>query len=179
MPAKIGGAGRCGVAVADEEERGVGDLLQPGVGHLEDADLGGRPEAVLHRAEQAEMLAGVALEIEHRVDHVLDHARAGDLPVLGDVADEHDCVAPLALAKRISACTEVRTCVTVPGALSAMSVHSVWIESMTTRSTGGPACSVARMSSTCVSAASATGASRRPRRSARSRICPIASSPET
>ena len=36
------------------------------------------------------MLAGVAFEIEHRVDHVLDHARPGDLPVLGDVADEHD-----------------------------------------------------------------------------------------
>ena len=25
------------------------------------------------------MVAGLALEIEHRVDHVLDHARAGDL----------------------------------------------------------------------------------------------------
>ena len=32
----------------------------------------------------------VALEIEHRVDHVLDDARAGDLAVLGDVADEDD-----------------------------------------------------------------------------------------
>ena len=29
-----------------------------------------------------------ALEREHRVDHVLDHARAGDLAVLGDVADQ-------------------------------------------------------------------------------------------
>jgi hypothetical protein len=36
------------------------------------------------------MVAAFALEIEHRVDHVLDHARAGDLAVLGDVADEHD-----------------------------------------------------------------------------------------
>ena len=30
----------------------------------------------------------VALEGDDRVDHVLDHARAGDLAVLGDVADE-------------------------------------------------------------------------------------------
>ena len=31
-----------------------------------------------------------ALERQHRVDHVLDHAGAGDLAVLGDVADEND-----------------------------------------------------------------------------------------
>jgi len=29
-----------------------------------------------------------ALERQHRVDHVLDHPRAGDLTVLGDVADQ-------------------------------------------------------------------------------------------
>ncbi len=34
--------------------------------------------------------AAFALEREHRVDHVLDHAGAGDLAVLGDVADEDD-----------------------------------------------------------------------------------------
>ena len=31
-----------------------------------------------------------AFEIEHRVDHVLDDARAGDLAFLGDMADQHD-----------------------------------------------------------------------------------------
>ena len=36
------------------------------------------------------MVAAFALEIEDGVDHVLDHARAGDLAVLGDVADEDD-----------------------------------------------------------------------------------------
>ena len=35
-------------------------------------------------------MAAVALEIEHGVDHVLDHLGAGDLPVLGDVAYEHE-----------------------------------------------------------------------------------------
>ena len=36
------------------------------------------------------MVAAFALEIEHGVDHVLDDARAGDLALLGDVADQHD-----------------------------------------------------------------------------------------
>ena len=31
----------------------------------------------------------VALEVEHHVDEVLEHPRAGDRAVLGDVADEH------------------------------------------------------------------------------------------
>ena len=35
-------------------------------------------------------MAALALEVEHGVDHVLDDARAGDLAVLGDVADEDD-----------------------------------------------------------------------------------------
>jgi hypothetical protein len=54
------------------------------------------------------MVAAFALEREHGVDHVLDDARSGDLPVLGDVADEHGR-APCFLAKRISACAEPRT----------------------------------------------------------------------
>ena len=34
-------------------------------------------------------MAAVAFEIQHRVDHVLQHARTGDGAVLGDVADQH------------------------------------------------------------------------------------------
>src|SRR3546814_3064801 len=66
----------------------VGDLLQPCVGHLEDADLVGRAEAVLHRPQDAEVVAAVALEGEHGVDHVLQHLGAGNEPLLGHVADE-------------------------------------------------------------------------------------------
>ena len=40
-------------------------------------------------------MRAVAFEREHRVDHVLDHARAGDLAVLGDMADQHDAGAGL------------------------------------------------------------------------------------
>ena len=86
--------------------------------------------------------------------------------------------APDFLANRISACAEARTCVTVPGADSTVSVHMVWIESITISRGTVPSDSVETMSSTEVSAASCTGASARPSRSARSRTCATASSPE-
>jgi hypothetical protein len=82
------------------------------------------------------------------------------------------------LAKRIRAWAEARTWVTVPGADSTVSVHMVWIESITTRRGVGPSDKVAMMSSTEVSAASCTGAPARPRRAARSRTWATASSPE-
>ena len=37
------------------------------------------------------MVGAVALEARHGIDHVLDDARTGDLPVLGDVADKDQC----------------------------------------------------------------------------------------
>ena len=87
--------------------------------------------------------------------------------------------APLDLAKRISAWLAVRTWVTLPGADSTASLHSVWIESRMTSFGGSPEASVATMSSTSVCAASCTGASVSPSRPARSRICSVNSSPET
>ena len=78
----------------------------------------------------------------------------------------------------MSVCAEPRTWVTVPGADSIMSVHMVWIESMMTRRGVLPSDSVAMMSSTEVSAAISTLASPRSSRSARSRTCATASSPE-
>ena len=62
----------------------------------------------------------------------------------------------------MSACAEPRTWVTVPGADSTVSVHIVWIESMTIRRGVLPSERVAMMSSTAVSAASSTAASRKP-----------------
>ena len=76
MPANTAVPGRGRVAPAEEQRGGVGDLRQAELGHLEHADLVGRPEAVLHGAQDAEMVAAVALEREHGVDHVLDDARA-------------------------------------------------------------------------------------------------------
>ena len=73
-------------------------------------------------------MRAVALEREHRVDHVLDHARAGDLAVLGDMADEDHRRAASAWRSGSAPAREPRTCVTVPGADSTVSVHMVWIE---------------------------------------------------
>ena len=86
--------------------------------------------------------------------------------------------APLALAKRISACADPRTWLTVPGADSIAPLHIVWIESITTSLGLSPELRVATMSSTPVCAANCTGAWLRPSRSARSRTCDVDSSPE-
>ena len=67
---------------------GLRTSLQPLFGHREHADLVRRAEAVLDRADDAETAAGIAFEIEHRVDHVLEDARTGDQALLGDVADQ-------------------------------------------------------------------------------------------
>ena len=56
--------------------------------HLEDADLVGRAEAVLQRAERAVGALALALEREHAVHEVLEHARAGERALLRHVADE-------------------------------------------------------------------------------------------
>ena len=66
---------------------------------------------------------------------------------------------------------------TVPGAPSIWSECMVWIESITNRAGGGMPDSVVRMSRTDVAEASAIGAPARPRRSARIRTWPAASSP--
>ncbi len=57
--------------------------------HAKDADLLGVAEAVLVRAQDA-VLAAVAFEVEHGVDHVLEQTRPGDGAVLRDVADQED-----------------------------------------------------------------------------------------
>src|SRR6266851_4493850 len=89
-PGEDGGAADIVAALGEEESGGVRHLGEPGIGHLEDADLVRRPEAVLDRAQDAKLVAALALEIEHGVDHVLEHARSGDDALLGDVADEDD-----------------------------------------------------------------------------------------
>ena len=67
---------------------GSGTPTRPGAGHLEHAELVRRAEAVLDRAQDAVGVVAVALELEHAVDEVLEHARAGDRAVLRHVADE-------------------------------------------------------------------------------------------
>ena len=73
----------------DEQAGRVGDRGDAVGAEVEAADLVDRAEAVLHRPHHPEPRVAVALEVQHHVDEVLEHARAGDRAVLGDVADEH------------------------------------------------------------------------------------------
>ena len=72
--------------LADEARAGVEDLDEAALAHLEDADLVGRAEAVLQRAQRAVGALALALELQHAVDEVLEHARAGQRALLGHVA---------------------------------------------------------------------------------------------
>jgi hypothetical protein len=71
-----------------EQRRRVLDVAEATLLHLEDADLVGRTEAVLDGAEEPHAAVPVALEVEDRVDDVLEDARSRDRPLLGDVADQ-------------------------------------------------------------------------------------------
>ena len=83
------GAGDLRRVVLDEEAGRVGDRGDAVGGEVEAAHLVDRAEAVLHRADHPEARVAVALEVQDHVDEVLEDPRAGDRPVLGDVADEH------------------------------------------------------------------------------------------
>ena len=74
--------------VLPKSSDGIGHADQPLAGHLEDADLVRRAEAVLDGPQDPVLVVAVALELEHAVDEVLEHARAGDGAVLRHVADE-------------------------------------------------------------------------------------------
>ena len=133
---------RRGARLGDEARRRVDDLDQAAGAHLEDADLAGRAEAVLERAQGAEAALALALEEEHAVDQVLEHPRAGDRALLGHVADEdHRAVEPLRDLHdpRPPPRGPGRPS---PGAPVMPSACSVWIESIT-QASGRSASSVA------------------------------------
>src|SRR6266513_2143058 len=91
-PGSLQGAGHGGTDLAfraaSGQLRGLWDADEPGTGHLEHSELVRRPEAVLHRTENPVRVVAVALELEHAVDEMLEHARTGDGAVLGHMADE-------------------------------------------------------------------------------------------
>ena len=82
------GAGDFAGALRHEQARGVGHFHQPRLLHLKNPQLMGGAEAVLDGAQQPEGVAPVALEVEHRIDEMLQHHGAGDGAFLGDVADQ-------------------------------------------------------------------------------------------
>ena len=78
---------------------------------------------------------------------------------------------------RISSNEQARTWLTVPGAESIVSIHMVWMESITTMAASAAASSAAPMSRTLMVAASSSCASASPSRRARSRTWSMDSSP--
>jgi len=73
-----------------EDRARVRNALEAFLGHREHADLVDRAEAVLDGAHEAKTRVRVALEVQHRVDDVLEHARAGERAFFRDMADQHD-----------------------------------------------------------------------------------------
>ncbi len=84
-----GGAGT-GLALFGEEAGAVGDFIEATCAHFEEADFHGGSEAVLDAPEDTMLVVAIAFEGEDDVDHMFEHARAGDFAFLGDVADEDD-----------------------------------------------------------------------------------------
>ena len=72
----------------EEDRRRIGHFAQALFQHGEHAQLVHRAEAVLEGTQHTEPAARFALEIQHRVDHVLEHARTGDTAFLRHVADQ-------------------------------------------------------------------------------------------
>src|SRR5690606_37777922 len=79
-------AARLAVALAEKEGGRVRHFGKTHLAHFEDADFVRGSEAVFHRAQDAELVSPLALEIENAIDHVLDDARARDLAVLRHMA---------------------------------------------------------------------------------------------
>ncbi|MNN10635.1 hypothetical protein D3C81_1235650 [compost metagenome] len=78
------------LGTVEEDRRRVRDLFKATVGHAEDAQFVDRAKAVLDRPQKAQAAIGLALEIEHGIDHVLQHPRPSQRALLGDVADQED-----------------------------------------------------------------------------------------
>jgi len=85
-----GHRGTCGLldALLEEHLGRICHLDHPPVGHLKDAHLVSGAKAVLDAAQQAIAVKPLALQVQHRVDDVLQHSRASDAAGLGHVADE-------------------------------------------------------------------------------------------
>src|SRR5690606_16593979 len=78
-----------------KNSRRVSYLAEARFGHREHTHFAARAEPVLDRPDDRIAAAGVAFEIEHRIDHVFDDPRAGDGTFLRYVTDEKERDVPL------------------------------------------------------------------------------------
>ena len=78
------------IAIARQKNRRwVGHTFQSLLGHRKHTQLIGRAEAVFHRPYHAVIGMLVALEIKHRVHHMLEHARAGNRTIFGNMPHQN------------------------------------------------------------------------------------------
>src|SRR5206468_7193251 len=78
---------RIAEAIAEEQLGRILDGDQSFLCHAKDADLIDATKAVLGCAKDAVLQHSLALEVQDRVDDVLERLRSGDAATLGDVAD--------------------------------------------------------------------------------------------
>ena len=83
-------AARHGLGVLAQENRArVAHALQAFFGHRKHANLVDRAKTVFDGPHQSVAGMGVALEIQHGVDHVLEHAGTRERAFFGDVTHQH------------------------------------------------------------------------------------------
>ena len=73
-----------------QQLRGIADLTQSRLLHLVDAQLAGASKAVLDAAQNAVHIVLVTLELDNRINDVLQDFRSCQRALLGDVSDEDD-----------------------------------------------------------------------------------------
>jgi hypothetical protein len=56
--------------------------------HFEHTQLTHRAESILHRANDPMRMMTFSLEVEHRIDDVLERFGSGEAAILGDVSDQ-------------------------------------------------------------------------------------------
>ena len=76
--------------IGEEQTARIGNADQAVLGHLEQPQLIGGAEPVFRRAQQPQSMVPVALEGEHGVDDMLEHAWTGEPALLGDMTHQHD-----------------------------------------------------------------------------------------
>ena len=83
-------APRHGLGTAGKKDgRRILDLPEALLAHDEESQFVGGAEAVLRRSDDAKPAAQVAFEVQHGIDHVLEHTGTGQRALLGHVADEN------------------------------------------------------------------------------------------
>src|SRR5258705_69180 len=82
-------AARTRTSIGEEQRGGILHTEEPAPGHLEQTELLGGSEPVLHDLEQPQRVVAITLEGEDGIDDVLEDPRPGQRPLLGDVADQH------------------------------------------------------------------------------------------